>query len=110
MLFDCCWEYKERGKELKVPHHASATAAHDGNLPNCDSNLPNCDSNMPYIKATCLIQLPLAFIPNNYITPKTVKQLGILYRQKEYLYLLVTMLKELVLYKDNIINFKTGLI
>ena len=24
---------KERGKELKVPHHASAAAARDGNLP-----------------------------------------------------------------------------
>ena len=28
-----CWEYGERGKELKVPHHASAAAACDGNLP-----------------------------------------------------------------------------
>ena len=36
-----CWEYKERGKEFKVPHYASAAAA--------------CDSNVPYIKATCLI-------------------------------------------------------
>ena len=41
---------KKRGKELKVPHHASAVAARDGN--------------MPHVKATCLIQLPLAFIPN----------------------------------------------
>ena len=24
---------EERGEELKVPHHASAAAAHDGNLP-----------------------------------------------------------------------------
>ena len=24
---------KERGKELKVPHHANTTAARDGNLP-----------------------------------------------------------------------------
>ena len=24
---------EERGKELKVPHHASTAAAHDGNLP-----------------------------------------------------------------------------
>jgi len=24
---------KERGEELKVPHHASAAAARDGNLP-----------------------------------------------------------------------------
>ena len=28
-----CWEYGERGEELKVPHHASAAAARDGNLP-----------------------------------------------------------------------------
>ena len=34
------WEYKERGKEFKVPYHASAAAARDGNL--------------PYIKATYL--------------------------------------------------------
>ena len=34
------WEYRERGKELKVPHHASAAAVRDGNL--------------PYVKATCL--------------------------------------------------------
>jgi len=25
--------FEERGKELKVPHHASAAAARDGNLP-----------------------------------------------------------------------------
>ena len=34
------WEYRERGKELKVPHYASAAAA--------------CDGNVPYMKATCL--------------------------------------------------------
>ena len=28
-----CWEYGERGEELKVPHYASAAAACDGNLP-----------------------------------------------------------------------------
>ena len=27
------WESRERGKELKVPHHASAAAVRDGNLP-----------------------------------------------------------------------------
>jgi hypothetical protein len=32
---------KERGKELKVPHYASAVAA--------------CDGNLLYIKVTCLI-------------------------------------------------------
>ena len=35
-----CWEYGERGEELKVPYYASAAAVHDGNL--------------PYMKATCL--------------------------------------------------------
>ena len=49
MLIDSC-KYEERGKELKVPHHVSAAAA--------------CDGNLPYVKATCLIQLPLPFIPN----------------------------------------------
>ena len=34
------WEFEERGKELKVPHHTSAAAARDGNL--------------PHVKATCL--------------------------------------------------------
>ena len=42
----------------------------------------------------------------NYITPKIVKQLGILYREKKYLYLLVTILGKPVLYKDSIINLK----
>ena len=36
--------------------------------------------------------------------------MGILYREKKTLYLLVIILGELVLYKDNIINLKTGLI
>ena len=44
----------------------------------------------------------------NYIVPQTVKQLGILYREKEHLYPLVTILGELVLYKNVIINLKTG--
>ena len=42
----------------------------------------------------------------NYIIPKTVKRLGILYRKKEYLYPLVIILGELVLYKNSIINLK----
>ena len=58
MLIIIFREYKGRGKELKVPHYASAAAVRDGNL-------PYYNSNMPYIKATCLIQLPLAFILNN---------------------------------------------
>ena len=34
------FKYGEKGKELKVPHHANAAAARDGNL--------------PHVKATCL--------------------------------------------------------
>ena len=60
MMLINSYKYKERGKELKVPYYASAAAAYDGNL-------PHYNSNMPYIKATCLIQLPLPFIPNTYI-------------------------------------------
>ena len=43
----------------------------------------------------------------NHIIPQTAERLGILYREKEHLYLLVTILRELVLYKDSIINLKT---
>ena len=43
----------------------------------------------------------------NYITPQIAKQLGILYKEKEYLYLLVIILGELILYRDNIINLET---
>jgi hypothetical protein len=46
----------------------------------------------------------------NYITPKIVKWLGLLYRQKLEPYTLVTILGDLVLYKDGIINLKTGLV
>ena len=46
-------------------------------------------------------------ITKNYITPKIVKRLGILYKEKEYLYLLIIILGEPVLYKDGIINLKT---
>ena len=34
--------------------------------------------------------------------------MGILYRKKKHLYPLVTILGELVLYKDSIINLETG--
>jgi len=34
--------------------------------------------------------------------------MGLLYRRKEYLYLLVTILRDLIAYKDGIINLKTG--
>jgi hypothetical protein len=46
----------------------------------------------------------------NYITPKIVKWLGLLYKVKEKLYALITISKELVLYKDSIINLKIGLV
>ena len=46
----------------------------------------------------------------NHIILKVVKQLGILYKEKEKPYLLVTISGELVLYKDSIINLKTELI
>jgi hypothetical protein len=46
----------------------------------------------------------------NYITPKVVEWLGLLYRQKLKLYTLVTILGDLVLYKDKIINIETGLV
>ena len=46
----------------------------------------------------------------NYIVLKIVEQLGILYREKEKLYLLVIILGEPVLYKDGIINLETELI
>jgi hypothetical protein len=46
----------------------------------------------------------------NYITPKVVKWLGLLYKQKLEPYALVTILGDPVPYKDGIINLKTGLI
>ena len=46
----------------------------------------------------------------NHIVLKIVEQLGILYKEKEKPYLLVTISGELVLYKDSIINLETELI
>jgi hypothetical protein len=46
----------------------------------------------------------------NYIAPKVVERLGLLYRQKLKPYTLVTILGDPVLYKDRIINLKTGLV
>jgi len=34
--------------------------------------------------------------------------MGLLYRKKEHLYLLVTILGDLIAYRDGIINLKTG--
>jgi hypothetical protein len=46
----------------------------------------------------------------NYITPSTVERLGMPYRQKLEPYALVTILEDPVLYRDRIINLKTGLV
>jgi hypothetical protein len=46
-------------------------------------------------------------VTKNYIIPSIVKQLGLLYRQKLEPYTLVTILGDLVLYKDGIINLET---
>ena len=47
-------------------------------------------------------------VTKNYIIPKLVERLKILYKEKEYLYLLVIILGEPVLYKNGIINLKIG--
>ena len=41
---------------------------------------------------------------------KTVKRLGIPYKQKKYLYPLVTILGDLISYKNKIIHIKTKLV
>ena len=46
----------------------------------------------------------------NHIILKAVEWLGLLYKQKLKLYTLVTISGDLVLYKDRIINLKTGLV
>jgi hypothetical protein len=46
----------------------------------------------------------------NHIAPKVVERLGLLYRQKLEPYALVTILEDLVLYRDGIINLETGLV
>ena len=46
----------------------------------------------------------------NHIILEVIERLGILYREKEKPYLLITISEELVLYKDSIINLKTKLI
>ena len=45
-------------------------------------------------------------VTKNYIIPRIIKQLKILYKEKENLYLLVIILEKLVLYKNGIINLK----
>ena len=46
----------------------------------------------------------------NYILLAMVKLIGLPYRQKERLYLLITILEDLIAYKGGIINLKIGLI
>ena len=43
----------------------------------------------------------------NYISPKTVKRLGIPYWQKKGLYPLITILEDLISYKTKVIYLKT---
>ena len=45
-------------------------------------------------------------VTRNYIIPQIAERLGILYREKKHPYLLVTILGELVLYRDGIINLE----
>ena len=47
-------------------------------------------------------------VKRNYILLVAVKRMGLLYRQKEYLYLLITILGNLIAYRGGIINLKTG--
>ena len=42
----------------------------------------------------------------NYILLAIVKQIGLPYRKKEHLYLLIIILKNLIAYKGDIINLK----
>jgi len=44
----------------------------------------------------------------NHISPKVVKRIGLLYRQKEHLYLLITILGDQIAYRGGIINLKIG--
>ena len=44
----------------------------------------------------------------NHISPAAVQRMGLPYRQKESLYLLVTISGDLILYRNSIIHFKTG--
>ena len=46
----------------------------------------------------------------NYILLVIVKLMGLPYRQKERLYLLIIILGDLIAYRGGIINLKTGLI
>jgi len=47
-------------------------------------------------------------VTQNHILLETVKQLGMTYQQKEYLYPLNIILKDPINYKEGIINLKIG--
>ena len=94
------FERGRKGEELKAPHYTSA-AASCNNYVTIYNIIPNkYDKQFKVIVDSRVIK--------NYITPSIVKRLKILYKEKEYLYLLVIILGEPVLYKDSIINLKTG--
>ena len=44
----------------------------------------------------------------NHISPAVIKKMGLPYRQKENLYLLVMILGDPILYKNGMIHLKTG--
>ncbi len=44
----------------------------------------------------------------NYILLVAVKRIGLLHRDKEDLYLLITILRDLIIYRDRIIEIETG--
>ncbi len=46
----------------------------------------------------------------NYILLAVVKRIGLLYRDKENPYLLVTISGDLIIYRDRIIQIETGLV
>jgi len=44
------------------------------------------------------------------MSPAAIKRIGLLYKQKQNLYLLVIISGDPILYRNNIIHFKTGLV
>ena len=49
-------------------------------------------------------------VTRNHISLNMIKQLRLPYKQKEDLYPLVMILGDLIIYRDKIIHFKTGLV
>ena len=46
----------------------------------------------------------------NHMSPIAIKRMGLLYKQKESPYPLVTISRDLISYKNDIIHFETGLV